>query len=47
MKHIGKIDKNKFKTISQDITTEDVIITDRQVERIKERHTNDYEKYFY
>lgn len=45
MEYIGKIDKEKFKVISQDITTEEVILTDRQIEHIKERHPNDYERY--
>lgn len=46
MQYIGKIDKNKFKDISNDITTDEVILTDKQVEHIKERHPNDYEQYF-
>lgn len=46
MYYIGKIDKEKFKLISKDITTEEVILTDRQIEHIKERHPDDYERYF-
>lgn len=46
MEYIGKIDKEKFKLITRDITTEEVILTDKQVEHIKERHPNDYELYF-
>ena len=46
MQYIGKIDKNKFAAISKDITGEDVVLTDKQVEHIKERHPNDYERYF-
>lgn len=46
MEYIGKIDKEKFKLITKDITTEEVILTDKQVEHIKERHPNDYELYF-
>lgn len=46
MQYIGKIDKDKFKLISEDITTDEVILTDKQVEHIKERHPNDYERYF-
>lgn len=46
MKYIGKIDKEKFKMISEDITTDDVILTGKQIEHIKERHPNDYEEYF-
>lgn len=46
MQYIGKIDRSKFREISRDITEEDVILTDKQIEHIKERHPNDYEKYF-
>ncbi len=46
MKYIGKIDREKFKMISEDITTDDVILTEKQIEHIKERHPNDYEEYF-
>ena len=45
MEYIGKIDKEKFKLITRDITTEEVILTDKQVEHIKERHPNDYERF--
>lgn len=46
MQYIGKIDKRKFEKITDDITTDEVILTDKQVEHIKERHPNDYEQYF-
>ncbi|MBQ3145364.1 MAG: hypothetical protein IJB90_02135 [Clostridia bacterium] len=46
MQHIGKIDKRKFKLITKDITTEIVILTDKQIEHIRFRHPNDYERYF-
>ena len=46
MQYIGKIDKSKFKKITTDITTDEVILTNKQVEHIKERHPNDYETYF-
>lgn len=45
MQYIGKIDKNKYKLITEYITTEEVILTDRQIEHIKERHPNNYEQY--
>lgn len=44
--YIGKIDLNIYSCVTKDITTDEVIITDRQIEHIKERHPNDYEKYF-
>ncbi len=46
VQYIGKIDKKKFKDITKDITTDEVILTAKQVEHIKERHPNDYEQYF-
>ena len=46
MHSVGKIDINKYKCITNDITTDEVIITSKQIEHIKERHPNDYERYF-
>jgi len=46
LQYIGKIDKQKFKLITKDITTEIVILTDKQIEHIRFRHPNDYERYF-
>ena len=46
MQYIGKIDRKKFLEISKDISVEDVILTEKQIEHIKERHPNDYERYF-
>jgi len=42
---IGKIDRNIYKCVTDDIQTDDVIITDERIGHIKERHPNDYEKY--
>ena len=46
IEYIGKIDIDRFKAISNDITTEEVILTEKQVMHIKQRHPNDYELYF-
>lgn len=46
LQYIGRIDREKFKEITEDITTDEVILTNKQVEHIKERHPNDYEQYF-
>ena len=43
---IGKINRNIYKCITDDIVTEDVIITDERISHIKERHPNDYERYY-
>lgn len=45
MQYVGKLDIEKYKCISRDITTDDVIITDNQIEHIKLRHPNDYESF--
>ncbi|MDO4301555.1 MAG: minor capsid protein [Clostridia bacterium] len=43
---IGKIDRNIYKCITDDIITDEVIITDERVNHIKERHPNDYERFY-
>ena len=40
---VGKIDIRKYKCITSDIVTDEVIITDERISHIKERHNNDYE----
>ena len=42
---ICKINKNIYKCVTEDITTEEVIITDNQINHIKNRHPNDYENF--
>lgn len=42
---VGKIDIDKYKCVTPDIKTDEVIITDKQIEHIKERHPNDYERF--
>lgn len=43
---VGKIDKNIYKCITEDIATDGVIITDERIQHIRERHPNDYERYY-
>ena len=46
---VVKIDIEIYNCITKDITTDEVIITDKQIDHIKNRHPNDYElfnKYF-
>lgn len=43
---VGKIDIEKYKCITEDIITDEVIITEERITHIKERHPNDYEKYY-
>lgn len=45
MRYVGKIDKEKYRCITEDIVTDEVIITDERIGHIKERHPNDYECY--
>ena len=49
MQYIGKIDINLFQEISQNIITDEVVLTEKQREHINERHPQileKYEKYF-
>lgn len=42
---VGRIDRNIYKCITKDIVTDEVVITENQIEHIKERHPNDYEQF--
>lgn len=42
---VGKINRNIYKCITEDIITDEVIITDNQIQHIKDRHPNDYERF--
>lgn len=42
---VGKLDREIYKCITDDIVTDEVIITDNQIQHIKERHPNDYERF--
>ena len=42
---IGKLDKEIYKCVTEDIVTDEVIITDNQIGHIRERHPNDYERF--
>ena len=43
MHFIGNLDREIYKCVTEDIATDEVIITNRQIEHIKERHPNDFE----
>ena len=43
---IGRINREIYKCVTADIVTDEVIITDKQIQHIKERHPNDYERYY-
>ena len=49
MNFVCKLNKNLYKIISEDISSDEVIITDRAIEHIKNSHADDFEnfsKYF-
>lgn len=46
VRYIGKIDKELYSCVTVDIKTEDVVITDAQIQHVKDRHPSDYERYF-
>lgn len=43
---VGKIDRDIYKCITEEIVTDEVIITDERIQHIKERHPNDYERFY-
>lgn len=43
---IGRIDKNIYKCVTENIVTDEVIITDERIAHIQERHPNDYERFY-
>lgn len=45
MHSIGKIDKDIYKCITDNIVTDEVIITDERIAHIEERHSGDYKRY--
>lgn len=46
MQIIGEIDIEKYKCVTHDILTSEVVITEPQIAHIKERYPGDYEQYF-
>ena len=45
MQHVGRINLAIFKSVSDEIETDEVVITETQIAHIKERHPLDYERY--
>lgn len=45
MYFIGRINKQIYSCVSNDIVTDEVIITDSQIRHIKDRHPDDYERF--
>ena len=42
---VGKLDKKIFSCVTNDIVTDEVVITEQQIEHIQNRHPNDYERF--
>lgn len=42
---IGKIDIEKYRVVSDNIRTDEVVITDERIQHIKDHHPNDYERF--
>lgn len=42
---VGKIDLEKFRVVSENIRTDEVVITSERIEHIKEHHPDDYERF--
>ena len=45
MVYVCKLDRNLYRCVSGDITTDEVIITEERIKHIQERHPNDYERF--
>ncbi|MDR0884132.1 MAG: hypothetical protein LBN05_05980 [Oscillospiraceae bacterium] len=45
MRLVGKIDREKFKAVSEHITTDEVVITDERIAHIEQRHPGAYERF--
>ena len=43
--YIGKLDRKLYRCVSDDIITDEVIITEKQILHIMERHPLDYERF--
>lgn len=44
MHRVGKINREIYKCITEDIVTDEVVITDERIAHIKERHPNDFDE---
>ncbi len=45
MHTVGRIDCKIYRCIAEDIVTDEVVITDNQIQHIREKHPNDYERF--
>lgn len=45
MHFVGRINKEIYRCIKEDILTDEVVITNNQIQHIMDRHPNDYERF--
>jgi len=45
VQYVGKLDRDIYRCVSDDITTDEVIITEERIQHIQERHPNDWERF--
>lgn len=45
MRYVGKLDKDIYRCVTDDITTDEVIITEERIQHIKKRHPSDWERF--
>ena len=45
LQFVCKLNKDLYSVVTADIASDEVIITDKQIEHIKERHPNDFESF--
>ncbi len=45
MHSVGRINKEIYRCIKEDILTDEVVITNNQIQHIMDRHPNDYERF--
>lgn len=45
MQYITRLDVDKYRCVSDSITTDEVILTDERIHHIQKRHPDDYELY--
>ena len=45
VREVGRIDIEKYRCVTPQISTDEVVITDERIEHIKQRHPNDYERF--
>ena len=45
MQVVGRIRVEKYRVVSANIRTDEVVITDERIEHIRQRHPNDFERY--